>query len=159
MNVRVLEIGDGLPGGQNIVKVAVENTTAKNVTLKPVVTIARPNGDGQQSYAASEQILKAKEKKTLEIPYDVKNTGDWRMTMALGGDSAFKIGSDLFVSDFYNTNYGELLSVPDARGSVWWASSGWKFAGLNGHVLKDPPEGGFGLTGDFGGSIDDFNRA
>ena len=126
LNVRVLAIGDGLPGGQNIVKVAVENTTAKNVTLKPVVTIARPNNDGQQSYAASEQILKANEKKTLEIPYDVKNTGDWRMTMALGGDSAFKIGSDLFVSDFYNTNYGELLSVPDARGSVWWASSGWK---------------------------------
>ncbi|MBO7532996.1 MAG: hypothetical protein J6T46_03330, partial [Victivallales bacterium] len=46
--------------------------------------------------------------------------------MALGGDSAFKIGSDFFVSDFYNTNYGELLSVPDARGSIWWTSSGWK---------------------------------
>ena len=125
LNVRVLEIGDGLPGGQNVVKVAVENATAKNVTLKPVVTVARPNGDGKQ-YAAGQQVIKANEKKTLEIPYDVKGTGDWRMTMALGGDSAFKIGSDFFVSDFYNTNYGELLSVPDARGSVWWTSSGWK---------------------------------
>ena len=125
LNVRVLEIGDGLPGGQNVVKVAVENATAKNVTLKPVVTVARPNGDGKQ-YAAGEQVIRANEKKTLEIPYDVKGTGDWRMTMALGGDSAFKIGSDFFVSDFYNTNYGELLSVPDARGSVWWTSSGWK---------------------------------
>ncbi|MBO7090265.1 MAG: hypothetical protein J6W23_00655, partial [Victivallales bacterium] len=125
LNVRVLAIGDGLPGGQNVVKVAVENATAKNVTLKPVVTVARPNGDGKQ-YAAGEQVIKANEKKTLEIPYDVKGTGDWRMTMALGGDSAFKIGSDFFVSDFYNTNYGELLSVSDARGSIWWTSSGWK---------------------------------
>ena len=33
------------------------------------------------------------------------------------------------------------------------------FAGLDGHVLKNPPEGGFGLTGDLGGSVDDFNRA
>ena len=86
LNVRVLAIGDGLPGGQNVVKVAVENATAKNVTLKPVVTVARPNGDGKQ-YAAGEQVIRANEKKTLEIPYDVKGTGDWRMTMALGGDS------------------------------------------------------------------------
>ena len=125
LNVRVLDIGDGLPGGKNNVKVEIENAGQKAVKLNPVVTIARPNADGVR-HAAGEQILQPKQKRSLTLPYDVKGTGDWRLTMALGGDSAYKIGSDLFVSDFYNTNYGELLSVPDARGAVWWTSSGWK---------------------------------
>ena len=125
LNVRVLEIGDGLPGGRNNVKVDVENVGPKAVKLNPFVMISRPNADGVR-HMAGEQNLQPKGKCTLVLPYDVKGTGDWRLTMALGGDSSYQIGSDLFVSDFYNTNYGELLSVPDARGTIWWTSSGWK---------------------------------
>ncbi|MBP5672416.1 MAG: DUF4091 domain-containing protein [Victivallales bacterium] len=125
LNVRVLGIGDGLPGGQNVVKVAVENTSPRMVTLKPVVTVGRPDGDGRR-FEAGDQMLRDGEKRTLEIPYEMKGTGNWRLTVELGGDSSYKIANDLFVSDFYNTDYGELLGTPDSRAAIWWTSSGWK---------------------------------
>ncbi|MBR5023482.1 MAG: hypothetical protein IKX48_00345, partial [Victivallales bacterium] len=137
LNVRVLDIGDGLPGGKNNVKVEIENVGQNAVKLYPRVTIARPNAEADgHIYQSNGKVIQPKEKQSLVLPYYMIGTGEWRLTMALGGDSSYKIGSDLFVSDFYNTDYGELLTKPNWHGTVWWTSSGWKIPAGRGLPTK-----------------------
>ncbi|MBQ9367916.1 MAG: DUF4091 domain-containing protein [Victivallales bacterium] len=117
--------GDVLPGGNNAVQFSVTNTSQKARTLKPAVTLRNAKGEST-TFEAKPATISAGVTQAFTVPYELLDAGAWNIQMTLGGDSKYRISTDVVVPDFYSINYGEVLSEGD--NAIWWASSGWKIS-------------------------------
>jgi hypothetical protein len=120
--VDVEGLGEGLPGGDNVLVARVRNTTAAPIPVEPSVTVE--NG-GAQAPSSVRAVLVPGEQ-TLRIPYTVPGPGANSVRFALGGDVRFRARTAVEVAGLHAVAYGEQLPASGDHASLWWCSSGWK---------------------------------
>ncbi len=122
LDVAVLDLGDGLPGGRNEILLQVANAGAKPVIVTPRTTVG--NVEEQEATTRRDQVVLSPGKTDVRLPYEVPGTGDWTVAFSLG--DAFSATAVIRVPDFYDSSYGERLAGSSDALTLWYASSGWK---------------------------------
>ena len=122
LDAQVTDLGDGLPGGQNAVRLRVVNAGTGPITATPEVTLQNP--EGERSTSRAKPITLQPGEAEVRIPYTVPGTGEWTATLSLPGQ--FSASTEISVPSFYDMSYGERLPGSTKDLVLWWASSGWK---------------------------------
>ncbi|MBR4673443.1 MAG: DUF4091 domain-containing protein [Victivallales bacterium] len=125
VQVAIESMGDALPGGNNVIVVNVKNNAAQVKSFQPSASLSQVNKQ-PVVFQGTPVTLKAGETQRIAITYEVPDTGAWQIQAALGGDSKYRISTEINVPEFYSINYGEILA--DGENAIWWASSGWKIS-------------------------------
>ncbi len=122
--VRLTDLGEGLPGGRNLIRGTVRNDSGQAVEAAATVTVQRP---GEEAKPVPQAQLKLPPgESAFEVPYQVPGTGLYVLTFALSGGVRFGAESELNVAELYNSSYGEKLPGSSNAVGVWWCDSGWK---------------------------------
>lgn len=121
LRVRFESLGDALPGGRNQITARVDNTGDRPRSLRPVVTLA----PGGPTGAAAPVVLPPGEQR-LSLPYQLPGSGDYELTVVLGGDSPYLARMPLYVADLYRADYGRRLPGSSDEVGLWACESGWK---------------------------------
>lgn len=127
LEASILGIGDGLPGGANVVRIKAKNTSGKAMSLVPSVMLNKQFASNADKFDGAKVDLPAGGEAELTVQYEVPGTGKWELQafVRAGGEIVSAFATEMFISDFFDTSYGELLD--DSKDcAVWWASSGWK---------------------------------
>jgi hypothetical protein len=128
-DVRVVDLGDGLPGGRNQVLARVANRTGEAIPIR-VLASARISTDGISEISG---VRIGAGEKDLALAYEVPDAGSWILRIAVGD---FRATVPIEVAELYRSSYG--IRLPGtASASLWWSSSGWKVS-----RLRPPPEAG-----------------
>ncbi|MBQ9367918.1 MAG: DUF4091 domain-containing protein [Victivallales bacterium] len=125
VQVAIENMGDALPGGNNVIVLNVKNNAAQAKSFRPNASLSKATGQ-PVAFQAAPVTLKVGESQRISIAYDVPDTGNWQIQAALGGDSKYRISTEINVPEFFSINYGEMLAEGD--NALWWASSGWKIS-------------------------------
>jgi hypothetical protein len=125
LRVEVLSVGDGVPGGSNAVRLRVTRDAGPVVTAQPVVTL-RQEGGGKETRSAGTPTALAEGQTAVTCPYELPGSGSWEMTVSLGDAVAWTARAEVYVPEFYEVNYGEILPGSTEAVALWWAASGWK---------------------------------
>ena len=127
LDVRVTALGEGRPGGENVLQAELENRTGEAIELSPAFTVAASEG---AAYTTRLGEVRVGPEETAEVAllYQAPGAGEVTGRFTLGGGSPFLAETLFQVSPLYEASYGEAL--PGATGTVglWWASSGWKIS-------------------------------
>ena len=121
--VSVDSLGDMLPGGDNTIFLDVDNRSDRKLTFTPRVVTDYVKGGESTSGQATFHCMPGRRRK-IRLTYSISATGPFTLRVDLGGDSKFRMSTEGIVPEFYNSDYGELLS--NDGNALWWASSGWK---------------------------------
>ena len=123
LDVTVEDLGEGLPGGRNVVSARVVNRTGRRVRITPGVIITQ---DGRQTPAQAPAQELGPGEQVVPCEYTVPGTGVAQLQFSLGAAVNFACETELYVPDYYNSSYGERLPGSSDGVVLWWASSGWK---------------------------------
>ncbi len=123
LRVTIESLGDGLPGGDNVLVARVDNTSKQAIAARPTLTLQ--SADAAPVAATTEATL-APGQQVLRLPYQVPGTGLYDLAFTLGDASSYRAETSLWVAELYNSSYGRRLPVSTDRVGIWWASSGWK---------------------------------
>jgi len=123
VEVTIADMGEGLPGGRNEIVMRLNNRTQDALEVTPVVRIEQ---DELRRESRGEPVRIAPGAHVLRCPYPVPSPGAWRLTVDLRPGVNFCCSSDLYVSDYFDVSYGELLPGTSPGVALWWAHSGWK---------------------------------
>ncbi len=121
LNVKVLGLGDVIPGGDTFAEMRVKNQTGAEYATEARVVFSQ---SGMMSRTNQVAVTLPSGTSEVRVPYDVPGTGEWEMALELG--SAFTARSSVAVPVFYDDSYGELLVSGNPDIALWRASSGWK---------------------------------
>jgi len=124
--VRLLDLGETLPGQPDTVVLEVGNPTERNLSAWGDVVFSGPGVSFRDPFRTEVQILPAGGR--MYLPYEFQGTGDLQMTVALDGHVRYQADVALHVPELYASHYGERLPGSSMEVGVWWASSGWKIA-------------------------------
>ncbi|MBN1442545.1 MAG: SMP-30/gluconolactonase/LRE family protein [Planctomycetes bacterium] len=130
VGVSIESIGEGIPGGENVVVARVVNRTEKSVEIQPRISLfyqASPKYRGVMSGGGLSRKLPPGQE-TLRIPYEIPAAGTVDVWLRLGGDVRFRAETSIEVPALYESCYGVRLPSPDDSVALWWASSGWKIS-------------------------------
>lgn len=118
-------IGEVLPGGDNTIRLRVDNRTGGSVTAAPSVTVRGEDGRLSLDMPAVQIPAGAS---TLEVPYELPGSGAFTVECSLQPEVDFALRAEVYVPHLFETAYGE--RVPGSTDDVvlWRASSGWKIA-------------------------------
>ena len=121
LRVKLLGLGDALPGGDNFAGLRVRNQTGEAFESEVRVVFARPEGEALTNSVPVSLPAGATD---VRVPYEAPDVGSWEMTVELG--DAFRARGGVTVPDFYDASYGERLPSGNPQMVLWRASSGWK---------------------------------
>ena len=116
LGVRLLGLGDGLPGGDNVLTAATDNQTGTPARLKLTL--------GGQTV----ETTVAPGRATVRLPYLVPDAGTWDVALrvATGAETRFAAATQLAVAELHRASYGQMLPGSSAACGLWWCDSGWK---------------------------------
>lgn len=132
VEVTVESLGEGLPGGDNVLVARLRGRGAAPLTLRPTVTLTR-DGGGPVTHTAETSIELVGEQ-TIRVPYEVPGAGEYRIDVTLGEGIATQLSTALHVADLHRADYGWLLPGSGERVALWGCESGWKVS-----QLRPPP--------------------
>ncbi|HQM48060.1 MAG TPA: DUF6067 family protein [Candidatus Hydrogenedentes bacterium] len=118
-------IGDAMPGGDNTIRLRIENGRGGPVAARPSVTVI---GEGGKVILDSPAVQIPAGASTLEIPYELPGSGAFVLECSLGPGVAFAFRADLYVPHLFETGYGERVPGSTDTVTLWRASSGWRIA-------------------------------
>ncbi len=121
LRVKVLGLGEAVPGGENFATMRVRNQTGAAFEAAARVVFSRPSGESRTNSVAVTLPTGATD---VRVPYASPGVGAWEMSLELG--EAFKARGQVTVPDFYDDSYGERLPSGIPEIVLWRASSGWK---------------------------------
>ena len=121
VRVLVRGLGEALPGGANQVELRVQNASGAAMDTQARVIFSRP-GETPHTHAVAVSLPRGPA--DVQIPYEMPGVGRWQMAVEVG--DAFTAHSSVYVPEFYDDCYGELLPVSHPALNLWRASSGWK---------------------------------
>src|SRR5262249_1721920 len=81
LNIELTSLGSALPGGRNALLAQVTNTTQAAISTTPTLTITRPGG---KPATFSQPALIAAGSSTIQLPYDLLNSGPHDVAFTLG---------------------------------------------------------------------------
>ncbi|MEA3366372.1 MAG: hypothetical protein U9Q79_12095, partial [Candidatus Hydrogenedentes bacterium] len=125
VKVTVDSLGEAMPGGDNTVRLRIDNGTGGPVQAAPSVTVSGENGKLSFDMPAVQIPAGAG---TLDVPYELPGSGAFTVECSLQPEVNFALRADVHVPHLFETGYGE--RVPGSTDDVvlWRASSGWKIA-------------------------------
>jgi len=126
LDVAIESLGEGIPGGQNVVIARVTNKTKESVEASPAVGIDWRGKSMSYSDGGAKAGLFPPGEKLWQCRYDVPGTGVSRMSIRLSPH--YLAEATLLVADLYETSFGEALPATSDNVGLWWASSGWKIS-------------------------------
>ncbi len=122
LHVRVMGLGDALPGRDNCVSLRVQNAVKQPWEAEARVVFSK-DGEASRTNRFSVAVPGAGAY-DLQVPYEVPGVGLWQMTVAVS--NVFSATGSVRVPEFYDDSYGELIPVNHRALNLWRASSGWK---------------------------------
>jgi len=125
VQVTVEGLGDGVPGGDNVVTFRLTNTSDKLLACRTVLQVTDP--DGKHSSSGKPLALKPGEQ-TVRLPYRLVAAGQYRLALEVSGDEKLSLAATLRVPALHDGTYGWTLGGADGTAALWWASSGWKIS-------------------------------
>ena len=137
--VRLVAVGEALPGRVDTVVLQVANVTDDSLTVHGAVIFL---GDNVPTAGpVGTKMVLPPGPAEVWLPYRFQGTGDVQMAVLLDGDVRFQADVSLHVPELYASHYGEVLPGSSDEVGLWWASSGWKVARERGL----PTQGGAAL--------------
>ncbi|MBT3376620.1 MAG: DUF4091 domain-containing protein [Lentisphaerae bacterium] len=124
LGVNILSLGDGLPGANNVVEAELTNRGTVALPISPRVRMSWDGGN--RDYTGTPTELPAGATKTIRSPYDVPVTGEVTLAFTLGKAAEFHGRVELYVPEFFDMSYGELVPGTTEGTQLWWTHSGWK---------------------------------
>ncbi len=124
VKVDFIDLGSVIPG-QNTLQVALTNTSEQTLEIKPDIHVST-DSFSQTTTSASSILIPPVATKTVDLAYEIPETGDMKLVLELQGDVTYSAETSHYISPLFAHDYGALL--PDSSDTVglWWASSGWK---------------------------------
>jgi len=125
LRVTIDSLGDGLPGGNNVVRGRIVNTTGGPLAVLETVTV---NG---RPPPASPFVSLAPGEHPLSLRYAVPGPGENLLRIRIGtgdGTGAFDAWASVHVADLHGMSYGQRLPSSNAATGLWWCSSAWKIS-------------------------------
>ena len=126
------DLGDGIPGGDNVVVCRLNNTSSKSLTCRAAVGVTGPDG---KVVSSDKAVVLAPGERTVRLPYRLVAAGEYRLVLKLSGDEELTLTATLRVPALHDGTYGRTLPGSNDAAALWWASSGWKIG-----RLRPPPE-------------------
>jgi hypothetical protein len=124
LKVELFGFGDGIPGGKNAVDIKVTNR-GKALTTPCKVSLWRSDETLPKWVGGQDLRLHAGENRVV-VPFKIPGTGNWAVTVSLKKGGEYLAKTDLFVPEYYATDYGEVVPGSTDAVALWRASSGWK---------------------------------
>ncbi|MHC4251405.1 MAG: hypothetical protein ACYS9X_19985, partial [Planctomycetota bacterium] len=116
LDVEIIGLGDGLPGGDNLVTMRVSSRSGRPVRARAAAVVSRGGGAASRREMA---LAIARRRRTFRIPYDVPGTGEFGMRITLEGDARFTAETKLRVAELYRADYGERLPGSTDDVGLW----------------------------------------
>lgn len=141
LRVKILDGGNGVPGGRNYLILEVERGPQSPKQVK--ISFADPAGlqasniehGGKEAqilalilgFGTQNLILGTQR---VEVPYNVGRVGEQSLHLYIadGKHTLFTAGTTWNVPELYAANYGETLPTSTIYNNLWWCSSGWKIS-------------------------------
>jgi hypothetical protein len=123
LKVTVEGVGDGLPGGDNVLIARAENVAARPITVQPTITLDK--GGKAVATRTTKATLRPGDNE-VRLPYEVPDTGEYTLALTLGPEVQYRAEASLYVAELYNSSFGERLPGATEQVGLWWAQSGWK---------------------------------
>lgn len=120
--VRVIGLGEALPGGANVAVLQVRHAGAGPLTNEARVVFA--GGDRPVRSYPVPVTLPGPGAYDVRIPYEAPSAGEWEMSVEWG--EAFAARCTVTVPLLYDDSYGERLPVNSPLLTLWRAAPGWK---------------------------------
>ena len=121
VKAEILGVGDLVPGGKNVVSLRVGEKAA-NAAGRVVFERSGSGVAGRET--ARGDARPTVKGDTIEMPYEVPDSGDWEMVVRVG--DFYEARTRVTVPPFYDASYGELLPAKGDGVALWSAPSGWK---------------------------------
>ena len=123
VDVTVESAGDAMPGGENALRLRIENPTPDAVKTAPSATITGEDGILELTMPEIEVPTGVS---TLEVPYELPGAGAFTLEVSLEPGTNFAARADLHVAHLFEYGYGERVPGSTEDTVLWRASSGWK---------------------------------
>ncbi|MGB2824981.1 MAG: hypothetical protein WBF17_28685, partial [Phycisphaerae bacterium] len=124
LKVAIDSIGDGLPGGENVIVARITNTSSRDISGKmEAATLHQGTG-----HASSLPVKLQPGVHTHRMPYRLYEAGEHLLRLRLTGEAAFTAETTLHVAMLHDASYGESLPGGGTTAELWWSSSGWKIS-------------------------------
>lgn len=124
IDVTFAGFGAGIPGAGNEVQAILANRgPAQDVICTAAL---RKEGETEVQPGSSQTVHLGPGETTVAVPYEIPGTGAWNLLFTVAGGGAFQARTDLYVPEFYASNYGEVVPGSTPTVALWRASSGWK---------------------------------
>ena len=134
ISVTVQSIGEGIPGGNNVLVACIDNRTGRRLSIPAKIF---PHDVVNTPPSQSHSLNLEPGKQTVRLPYYVWRTGNQGLTFLLGPiqnvlwkklDEKLKFRAcvDWNIPDLYRADYGSRLPGSGNAAGLWWCSSGWK---------------------------------
>jgi hypothetical protein len=128
LEVTVEDLGDGLPGANNVIVARVRNVTQETVNIPQQVTIAKTTSEASKAAVERGSARIGPGEHVIRVPYAVAGAGTYRLGIELGETPGFSAEASLSVADLYDSSYGESLPASGVKAGLWWCPSGWKIS-------------------------------
>ncbi len=118
--VVIEDLGDGLPGGDNAVRLRPGRGGHAGLPRTVDVRVFR---DGH-ALATAPAAPFARTERSQRFPYPVAGPGEYRVEVGLGPASALRFRFQ--VPALYDDGFGETLPASSDAAGLWWCTAGWK---------------------------------
>ncbi len=133
LEVSVLGIGDGVPGGHNFTDLQLRNTTDHPLTLDisasaSPVTRAANSTEIPPHTPVRLTLAPGATSRVLHIPYHLHGVDAHRLKISVTGNASFAAETKIDIPALYAAHYGAALPHSSDALGLWWCSSGWKIS-------------------------------
>jgi hypothetical protein len=126
LQVSVADLGEAIPGGNNVVTLRLRGTADK--TLKLAAEVSMETGGRQAAGGGRQEVLVGNAEQTVQIPYTIDRVGPHALGIQISGDARFAAETTVDVPSLHAAHYGQVLPASNAAVGLWWCSSGWKIS-------------------------------
>jgi len=129
LEIKVIGIGDAVPGGDNVVSLELESKTDRPGTFS-VTALASPAEDGSdralQTPTRKVRLAARATSGVLRLPYQMHGTQPHRLGVEVSGGASWSAEMTLDIPLLHAAHYGRALPGSTDQLGIWWCSSGWK---------------------------------
>ncbi|MFO7976452.1 MAG: DUF4091 domain-containing protein [Candidatus Hydrogenedentota bacterium] len=125
VKVTIDSLGDAMPGGDNAIRLHIDNSAEGPVTAAPSVTVSGEEGTLTLDMPPVEIPAG---NSTLDVPYDLPGSGVFTLECSLQPEIDVALRAEIHIPHLFETAYGERVPGSTEDVVLWRASSGWKVA-------------------------------
>ncbi|MBI5834748.1 MAG: DUF4091 domain-containing protein [Armatimonadetes bacterium] len=117
LDLKLVSLGEGLPGGRNAVAVDVAQAPAGASLVAEV-------SDERGRVVDTSPVTALAVGRRATLPYKLPDAGTW--VLRLRSAAGYEAETTLSVAELHRSGYGEVVPGSTEQVGLWWCSSGWK---------------------------------